>query len=235
MRIALATHRPALFGALLAVALIVTLPMRLALAWLDAGSTGLAAREVNGSVWDARLSDAELGEVPLGDVGAALSALDLLFGRARIALRGKGLDGIRGSLVVSRHSAGIAGMSGSLAVGPRLAPIPITRLDLTGVTARFANGACDHADGRVTALLATDVADLALPTSLSGDVRCDGKALLVPLASGLDGIDLRLQPSGRYRAIVRFHPQGPAAIHAAEALGMRAGADGFGLTMEGRF
>src|SRR3546814_13362629 len=66
---------------LLALMLIVlTFPMRLALAWADADDAGIAAREVRGSIWSGELVEARLGALPLGPVKASLSPLALLGG-----------------------------------------------------------------------------------------------------------------------------------------------------------
>ena len=86
MRIRLATGRRALFLAMFAVAVLVLLPMRLALGWASLDSQGFSAREVTGSVWSGRLVEARFGDVALGDLDASVSPLALLIGRARIAL-----------------------------------------------------------------------------------------------------------------------------------------------------
>ena len=61
-RIRLTTGPAALFGAMLLVALIVFLPMRLVLGWVGLGDEGLVARAVTGTIWGAALNEARFGE-----------------------------------------------------------------------------------------------------------------------------------------------------------------------------
>src|SRR4051812_5369448 len=105
-RIRLKTGPLAFFGAAFVVALIALLPLRLAMGWFDLGSTGLTAREVNGSVWYGNLREASFGGVPLGDLHAGLSPFQLLVGHARIDLSGQGDSArpLHGAIGVSRHS-----------------------------------------------------------------------------------------------------------------------------------
>jgi general secretion pathway protein N len=87
-RIRLATGPTALFGALMLIALIVFLPMRLVLGWIGLGDQGFTARTVSGSVWDGRLNEARFGDLALGSLDARLSPFALLVGRARVSLDG---------------------------------------------------------------------------------------------------------------------------------------------------
>jgi len=70
---------------------------------------------------------------------------------------------------------------------------------------------------------------LNLAQGLSGEVRCDGEALLLPLVSqsGMEKIDLRIWRSGRYVAEMRVETADPTLAAAlagagfAEAGGVR--------------
>ena len=64
--IRLATGRTALFGAMLVVALLAFLPMRLVLGAAGLGDEGLVARRVEGSVWSGSLADAGAAGLRLG-------------------------------------------------------------------------------------------------------------------------------------------------------------------------
>ncbi|SFP74436.1 type II secretion system protein N [Sphingomonas rubra] len=239
-RLRLRTGPAALFGAMLVVALLIFLPMRLVLGWTGAGEQGLVARSVTGSVWGATLSEARFGDLSLGDVGARLSPLPLLVGRATLSLEGPGGQGappLSGRAFVSRHAAGIAGFTGRLAAGAAFQPLPVVALDLDDVTARFEDDACIEAAGRVRAVLAGDVAGIALPPSIEGTARCDAGALLLPLASaaGTEAVSLRITGAGRYRADLSIRPADPAAVERLVASGFTQGAGGYGLSVEGRF
>ena len=193
MRVAVRTRPAALFGALMLVALVVLLPLRLVLGWAGIGDEGLSARRVEGSVWSGRLVEARIGDASLGDLAAHVSPLALVAGKARLAL-----DSIvdvpqrtvHGSVETGRHAIGIAGMTANVGVGRLFAPLPVATLDLDDVTVRFADEACQTAQGRVRATLAGATGafgGVALPASLAGGVRCDGPALLVPLTSAGGG------------------------------------------------
>ncbi|SEM42574.1 type II secretion system protein N (GspN) [Sphingomonas gellani] len=238
-RIRLRAGPSALFGMLLAAALLLFLPLRLVLGWLDAGSVGLTARSAGGSVWAGSLTDAHLGRLALGDLRAHLSPWSLLIGRARVELDGRGdaADRLRGAVTVSRHRAGLDDFTASLATGALFAPLPVTRLDLDAVSVHFADGGCRDAVGRVTVALSPGAAGIALPATLTGTPRCDGTALLLPLVStaGSESVTVRMSSAGSYSARFLVRPSDPAAAQKLEAAGFAPSADGHQLSIEGRF
>src|SRR5204862_208371 len=73
MRLRLATRPSVLFAAMLVVALIVFLPMRLALGATGLADQGLSARRVGGTIWGGSLLEARFGDVALGDLRVSLS------------------------------------------------------------------------------------------------------------------------------------------------------------------
>ena len=78
MRIRLPIGRTLLFLGSFFLALLALLPMRLGVDWFGLGTHGLAAREVQGSIWRGAFKEAQLGPAGLGDLGAGLHALPLL-------------------------------------------------------------------------------------------------------------------------------------------------------------
>lgn len=236
MRIRLRTGPAALFGALLVAALIAFLPMRLVLGASGVDAAGLSAREVTGSVWDARLIEARFGTLALGDLDAHLSPLALLVGKARIAVDG-GARPLSGAIGVSRHSSGIDDVTAVLPTSGVFAPLPVTSLSLADVTVHFRDGACDKAEGRVTATMGGDAGGVALPASVAGTPRCDAAALLLPLASqaGTETVTLRITGDGRYTATFALRSPDPSIAPRLAAAGFVAGADGYRLSVEGRF
>jgi general secretion pathway protein N len=239
-RIRLTTARPALFGALLFAALLVFLPLRLVLGVAAVGDAGLTARAAEGSVWAGKLRDVRFGDVALGDLDAHLSPWPLLLGRARIELDSD-VDtparAVHGAVGVSRTGVRADDVNATIAPGRLFAPLPVTGLVLEALSVRFEDGACVAAEGRVRATLAGDVAGVAMPSALSGSVRCEGRALLVPLASqaGAERVDLRIEGDGRYRATVTLQPGDPAALARLATLGFVQGSGGYTLLVEGRF
>lgn len=238
-RIRLTTARSALFGALLFAALLIFLPLRLVLGIAGVGDAGLTARAAVGSVWAGRLRDARFGDVPLGDLDAHLSPWPLILGRARIELDSNADTPARvlhGAVGVSRTGVRADDLTATIAPGRLFAPLPVTALALDAVSVRFEDGACVAAEGRVRATLGGDFAGVALPQSLSGAVRCEGRALLVPLTSqaGAERVDLRLAGDGRYRATVMLQPADAAALARLTTLGFVEAAGGYALSVEGR-
>lgn len=238
-RIRLRTAPTALFGAMLVIALVVFLPMRAALGWAGVGAQGFVARSVSGTIWGATLRDARFGDLALGDLHARLSPWPLLVGRAKIVLEGpeSAAQTLRGAASISRHAVGIEDLTAHIATGGVFAPVPVSALDLDAVSVVFRDGRCESAEGRVRATLSGDVGGIALPQTVAGNARCDGDALMLPLTSqaGVDGIALRIDAGGRYRAALSLRPSDPLAAAKLEAAGFVASDGGYRLSIEGQF
>lgn len=240
MRLRLATRPPVLFAAMLAVALIVFLPMRLALGATGLADQGLSARRVGGTIWGGSMLEARFGDVALGDLRVSLSPLALLVGRAKLAFEGAGADGrpILGAATISRHAMGIDGVTASLPAATLFAPLPVTTLALEDVTVRFRDGVCEEAGGRVRAIVAGEAGGLPLPPVMTGNARCEAGALLLPMTGqgGSEAVNLRIRPDGRYTADLVLTPGDPAAAARLEQLGFVAGSGGgYRLSAQGRF
>lgn len=236
-RFRLATGPAALFGAIVLVALIALLPLRLVLGGFDLEGSRIAAREASGSVWAGHLREAEVGGIALGDLDAHLSPWSLLLGRARLELAASGGGLLRGAIVTTRHSVGVDAMTASLPAGATFAPLPISAIDLDGVSATFTDGRCERAAGRVKATLGAAIGGVELGSGLLGIVRCDAGALLLPLASqaGTERITLRLLPSGRFHAEVLVRPIDATAARTLEGAGFQPVPSGERLALDGRF
>jgi general secretion pathway protein N len=219
--------------------MLAVLPLRLALGWGGLDGQGFTAREVTGSLWSGRLVEARFGEIALGDLDAGLSPLALLIGRARIALASESDDPaqrLAGTVEIARNRAAVIDATGPLAPGNAFAPLPVTALNLDGVTVRFVDGTCDAAEGRVRATLAGAFLGQPLPGALSGNARCDAGALLLPLSSGAgEGVNLRLWPDGRYRAELTLVPSDPAVAARLDGAGFTANGAARTLAVDGRF
>src|SRR3546814_11091462 len=61
--------------------------------------------------------------------------------------------------------------------------LPIGSLDIEDVSIRFSGDHCGHAEGRVRAHVAGQVAGLNLSQGLSGFATCAGETVLLPLVS----------------------------------------------------
>jgi len=236
-RIRLRTGPAALFGAIFVVALILFLPMRLALGWMGLGGLGIAARQVHGSVWFGELIEVHAGGVDLGDVAAGVTPVPLVLGRAHVAVKGEDDAPLQGTLSLSRHSFGVVDLTAGMTGGAAFAPLPVTDLDLDDVTARFKDGACNHAEGRVRITLAGAIGGVALPQVMAGTARCDGTSLLLPLAStaGTESLDLRLNANDSYRADLAMRTGDPQLAAKLQVAGFRPSANGYLLSLQGRY
>jgi general secretion pathway protein N len=219
------------FAAFLAAALIVLMPMRLALGWLGLARAGLTARDAHGTVWSGGLDEAALGPVPIGDVRARLGALPLLFGHARVALSRSDPDPLAGTIDVSRHGFGVRRATGRIAAGALLAPAPVASIDLADVSAEFADGRCISASGQISATLAGPLA--AVMPGLTGQATCENEAVLIPLAGGGGRIDLRLGANGRYRLDARVTGANEAVAGALQGAGFSPVPGGYALHRDG--
>jgi general secretion pathway protein N len=194
MRIRVPMRRIVLFAVLFALALIAFLPLRLVLA-----GSGIAAREASGSIWSGTLKEARIGPAVIGDVQARVRPLPLLTGRLLIDLSrpSAAADRLSGALVLSRDRRAIENATGLIPLEAPTAAFPATSVELTDVTVRFRDGQCDGAEGMVRANLAGGG---VLPASLSGTLRCDRGAVLLPFAGGGTGggIALRIFGDGRW-------------------------------------
>lgn len=213
MRIHIPMRRIVLFGAMFVVALLALVPLRLALA---PGDEVLTAREVSGSVWSGRVKEARIGPAALGDLDARIAPLPLLAGRAELhgVRDSAAADRLKGALGLSRDRRLIESVTGTVPVDTVFASLPVASIELTDVTVRFRDDRCDSAQGVVKAVLGAQPPGAALPASLSGSLRCDGGALLLPLAagSGGEGLALRLYPDGRYEAQVSLRGTPPVTL-----------------------
>lgn len=223
------------------LSLLALLPMRVAMDWFGLGDRGFAVREVQGSVWFSAVKEAQFGTVGLGDLHAGLRGLPLLIGRARIALdRDQGLaaDELRGAATVTRNGFGFDDLTGRLQLAAgAFGALPLTQIDLGDITARFENGLCVEAAGTVRVAVAGNLGGFALPGGFTGTARCDAGALLLAMVSqsSMESLELRLFGDGRYRAAVLIRSADPSLRDRMAAAGLSATAQGYGLTVDGRF
>ncbi len=219
-------RRPRALALLVAIGLLVlvlTFPLRLAFTMLDLDERGIAARSVQGPVWWGGIEELEVAGLRLGTVDAWLSPWPLLTGRARVDIRRvRGLtDDLRGAVSLAPGSRGLDDVTGTVPLAGRLAPLPVTALDFTDFSVRFTGGVCASAQGRVRARLPALAALVGLANGLSGAARCEGQALLLPLASqsGQERLELRVTGDGRYSATMRVTPNDPTVAAALRAYG----------------
>ncbi len=209
--------------ALFVVALVVLLPLRLVAGLVP----GLSAQGVQGPVWSGRLRDAAYGPLALGDVDAGLAPLSLLLGRVEVDLQGE-------RLVVRMSRRGVKDVHGTASVRAGLGTLPAEGVTFERFGATFRDGACDEAHGRVGLALALPGASSLM---VSGEARCAGNALLLPLRGpgGMERLDVRIGGDGRWRADLVIAGLSPEAAAPLRAAGFAARPDGLGLRTGGQF
>ena len=238
MRIRLPLGRSMFVVAFFLFALIALLPMRLALGGLGFDERGLTARAASGSIWLGALQEAQVGPVALGDVRARLNFLPLLLGRARLSLAGADeAAAFEGAAIVSRHGFGFEDVTGRFRLAGLAAPVAISALDLNDLSAGFASGRCTHAEGRVRAAVTGAVGGVPVMSNLAGNARCANDALLLPLVgqSGMEQLNIRLFPDGRYRIDLILRGLDGAAASRLAAAGFRPTPRGHVLQVSGSF
>ena len=214
------------FAAVLAIAGVAQFPLRLA--GLD--RAGVTARAAQGTIWSGRLDDASWRGVPIGDIEVGLSTMALLGGRLRLDFGGAA---IRGTLVRRAGGSGVTGLSGG--VGPlQIGGVAMTALTFEAVEIGFAAGTCAEAAGVVRLQPA---AGLGAGDALVGAPRCDGDALVLPLASasGKQRLDMRVDADRHYRATLAIDNPAEAQRAALLAAGFRPTPAGLALSVEGEF
>lgn len=225
-------RKAGIFGGIYLLAIIALLPIQIALVSVGLVQHGLTAREANGTVWSGSLTDARFGPVPLGHINVGLRFFPLLLGRAALDVRStKDSTPLEGAAIVSRHAFGVEGLTGRLDVRTVAAPLPIDSLDLKDVKFRFDGRACRDAAGMVVANAGDQEFGLRLSGGLTGDVRCDGDALLLSLASqtGVVHANLRISSGGHVSAELVVNEVEQSVAETLSSLGFRRTDRGFVL------
>lgn len=176
----------------------------------------LAALRVEGSLWRATLAGATLGQLRLGDIALQLQPAAILQGRLQWQAQGL----VSGQIWRGFARAGVGRLNGRMEGSP-LPGLPLAGVSLADVMATLDGaGRCQAAGGQV-------VADLALPLAgqrqLAGAPRCEGAALLLPLASSDGRVRLDVSSNaGRWTAKLVVAGTGPGEAAALMAAGFRS-------------
>ena len=225
-------------GVALAAALVAVLPLRLMAGLFGLADMGVAARSMTGPVWSGRAEDLQVGSFRLGTVDVMLSPIQLLAGRARFDIRRKqnAADDIAGALSTGFATRGMDDVTGTIPLGGALAPLPVTAMEMQDVSIAFSGTRCLHAEGRMRARFPAIVPGLDLDDGLSGEARCDGADVLIPLVSqsGVERLEIRLTGEGRYRATMTVAATDPAMAGALRAGGFRVVGRNQVLRVDGR-
>lgn len=215
-----------LLGVVLLFALAAALPLRAGFSLLGLAGEGAAARSLRGSVWLGEAEDLRIGKFRIGTVRVMLSPVGLLIGRARIDIgRQQGSpDDIKGALTIGLVARGIDDVTGHVALDAIFGPLPLSAVEMKDVSIAFSGNRCIRAEGRMQAVVTGGPPGLDLANGLSGEVRCEGDVLLIPLVSqsGTQRLDIRVDGEGRYHAVMTVAAADPTLITALGTSGFRA-------------
>lgn len=211
--------------------LIASFPLSVAFSWLGLKQIGVTARSLRGPVWWGGAEDLTVAGVRLGTVDVFLDPLRLFIGQARIdvlRLSGNPQTDLSGGVTIGMGSRGIQGLTGTLPVGAALAPLPVSRAEFDHFAVRFSGDQCSSAEGRVRVHVPALITGLDLANGLTGDARCEGSVLLLPLASqsGQERLDLRIRANGAYEAAMRIKTADAQFGNALAGNGFQANASG---------
>jgi general secretion pathway protein N len=225
MRALLGSMRARLFFAVvLLFMLLAAFPLSLAFRWAGLDAMGVSARSLRGPVWWGGAEELTVAGVRIGTVDVFLDPLRLLTGTVRMDIARIGTqDDLSGGISRGLGAQGLEHVTGSFALGALFEPLPVTRAEFERFTVRFAGGRCVSAEGRVRLHVQPLTAGLDLANGLSGDARCEGEALLLPLASqsGQERLELRIGADGGYEATMRVRGASGALASGLAASGFR--------------
>ncbi len=110
------------------------------------------------------------------------------------------------TLAKSGESIAMRDAVGEIATADLFAPLPLRSVSLDGADIAFAGRRCAAASGAVRVNIEQSLFGLTLQRGLSGNLRCHGADLLVPLKgqSGLEQLDI--SHPGHWPLFRRFPP-----------------------------
>jgi general secretion pathway protein N len=232
------TRAKIMLAIMLGVALLITWPLRAAFGIFGLKDMGVAARSLRGPIWWGGAEELQIRGVDLGTVDVFLNPVQLLIGRVRIdvARQRGGQDDIAGAFTVGIGRRGIDDVTGALALGAPLAPLPVSRVEFEDLSVHFSGKQCTLAQGRVRARVPALISGLSLANGLSGEARCAGNAVELPLVSqsGQEQVMIRISEDGSYQSTMRVRTSDPLLTAALGANGFRAVGDEQVLRTVGR-
>lgn len=190
-----------------------TIPLGLVLSLTHAERTGLAARDVSGSIWSGTLKDMRLRGVRLGDTDVGFEPFALAAGMRRLHLRSeRGEATIVGGRMQGMDHAGMTVGLGELGLGELGLALPFEGVvRLQDVSLLYESGSCSQAAGHI----ATDLLRLTgNGPELAGELACDGDSAVARLSGKAGevgiGMTVRIDAGGHYRSELRAGGADPA-------------------------
>jgi hypothetical protein len=220
------------------IALVLLMPLRVALPASDLQRMGLSARQVAGTIWYGRIGDLMLGRQLLGTFDVRLDPAALLLGRVAMPFERLGAtEGpLTGVLRAGGSLRGVERLNGSLAAGNLLGAAPIDSLEFRSATVLFRDGRCTEASGQVAARLAIRLGPIDLDRGFSGPLSCEGERVRARLVSpaGSERVEFFVSNDGRVRGWVSIRSPFPGLDAILGSYGFRTGPDGLTLPFKTR-
>lgn len=194
----------------------------------------LEADDIDGTIWNAKLRNARYQSFPIGDIDAGLEFRHLFDGRAEVRFVQLQAP-FSGRAAIGFNRRAVHALAGTIPVPVLPAPLPPVQLQLEDVGLLIdAEGRCLEAGGQAFARIDGLPAIGTLPL-LSGTLRCDGDALLLPLSAEGDGLalDVRVWRQGRWQAAMRIATDNSLAKGVLGLMGFSDGPAGMTSTVEG--
>lgn len=240
-RLPVSTTTLVVFGALLVLALLVLLPLRVALGASGLERNGFSARSVSGLAWSGRMRDVRFGDIDLGDLDVAVSPLELLIGRTSMRVgrpaNEAALFPLAGQFSRAGDGISVDNFTGTVPANGLFDPLPVGAIEFAEFHARFAEGRCSDASGTIRVSIGTTIPGLNLSQGLAGNARCQDGVLVLPLQgqSGLETLELRVEGNGQYVATFSVGGIAPDSGAPLAAMGFAAQGDRYMMTVEGSF
>lgn len=216
------------------------LPLRGVLSLAGLPESRFSTQKVTGTLWRGKMHGAKLGPFELGDLDSSVRFWPLLRGEFLMDVSRPAAGNDRGLVATIGRPEGngflVQDATTRLILERQLAPLPTAIIDLDGVTIGFANGQCQMAQGKIRLSLDAMIPGLDLKNGFSGDVICDGDALILPLqsGSGKERLRVRVQANGFYRARLALANSDRFLTFLLPSLGFLATDDGYAIEIAGQ-
>ncbi|WP_164857166.1 type II secretion system protein N [Sphingomonas crocodyli] len=223
-----------LVGAALAAAAFVPLKTVIDLAHL--GKIGFTTAGTEGTAWEGRIYDAQLGKIALGDIETHAVPAELLKGRLRIDMTGTNPGTqLSGGFSIGWGGIGIDALNLTASV-PGEGPVPGGTLFVENLTARFPGTHCGTADGSTRAYIPSPLAGVVPAGSMQGPALCRDGALTFDLASdtGEATQEIAINATGGYRLRTVIKPRNALIAAGLSRKGFTPGPDGYVYQTERR-
>lgn len=211
-------------------------PMRLAISLAGLDDAGLAAREVQGTIWSGRLVDAKFRGINLGTLDAAIVPSSLLAKPAMIINR-KNAEGEDFTAMISGSADQVQVMDamGDIPLAALAGRIPVSTARISNGNIALENGRCMSASGDVEMRPSGLLARFAGDQAMRGSLACQGDNIAMQLASPTETIMLSasIDPQRRYRMQLILNNLSPEIAFGLRSLGFRQDGDSLTISREG--